>query len=231
MDYSTLITTIQQWLGIDQEDDAERLPNAVVGSIINMVKRDYLRRRESRFSQKTATTSTVVNQRDYDQPSDFSKPRQLWYIHPTTGEKVTLQYYDKDEFDKLYPGSVVYSTGGPYTIAGVDTSTVVGDPEAWTIWAGRFLLAPVPDSVITLFNDYFCILADYVASSNETDRFMTEAWEYLLWGSLVMSEQFGVEDDRIPMWQGNFQKAEMALDIEEARQTTTARVSQSTEPG
>jgi len=120
--FAQLKTTLGEWLAIDQEDDDERLPASVRGDIINIVMRDLLRRRESRFGEVSDTFPTVVNQKNYALPTGWSKPGQLWYVDPTNVESVRfLKFFsDKQSFDSLFPDA-----------------TKTADPEAYTIWANE----------------------------------------------------------------------------------------------
>lgn len=229
MNFGQLKAAIQQWLAVDQEDDNERLPSTICGTLVNWVIREYLRNRESRFGEYSSTFPTVNLTRDYAEPALFSKPRKVWYVSPDSGKVVILEQLNKDRFDALYPGSVVYSTGGPYTVSGVDTSLIVGDPEAYSLWAGKILLAKVPNRVITLFFDHWRYLAD-LSGDSDTNAFTLAADQYLLFKSLSLASMFGIEDERIPIWEGMAAKLEMNLDSEDGRRLQTGRASQSREP-
>lgn len=214
--FENLKTKIGEWLGIDQEDDDERLPLATRGDIINIVMRDYLRRRESRFGEFSDTFPTVASQKNYAVPSTWSKPGQIWYINPDTANVVFLTYYaNKQLFDKKFPDA-----------------TKTGDPEAYTIWAEEILLGKTPERVLTLNRDYYRILAELVdGSPNNENIFTQQAWEYLLFASLVESTEFGIEDDRLPTWERAKGRFEFALDSEDSRRRQVGRTSQGTEPG
>ena len=216
-------------MAVDTEDTVARLPSAIVGSIINYVIREYCRKREARFAETSDTFATVAQTRDYALPARWSKPGQLFYFS-TTGQKITLSLLLKQDFDEKYPGSVVYSTGGPYTVAGLDTSLILGDPTVYTIWNDKILLAKVPNRVITIFRYYWRIPADLV--NNGDTNSMTEAAEqYIIFKSLEASSLFGIEDERMPIWRAAAKELEMNLDSEDSRRWVTGRTSQSTEPG
>ena len=229
MTFAQLKAAIQQWLVVDQEDDDERLPEAVCGQLVNWTIREYLRNRESRFGETGTTFPTVALTRDYAEPTRFSKPRKLWYVNPDTGNVVILNQLNKDEFDATYPGSVVYSTGGPYTVLGVDTSLIVGDPEAYTLYGGNILLAKVPNRVITIFFDYWQHLAD-LSAGGDTNSLTLTADQYVLFKSLSLASLFGIEDERMKTWETMAMKLEMNLDSEDGRRLQTGRHSQSREP-
>ena len=208
--------SLADWLGIDQDDGAERLPTAVRGDIINLVLRDYLRRRESRFGEKTDTFAFVASKKNYPLPTNWSKPGQLWYTDPGNSETVIFLTYfaDKQLFDKKYP----------------DATKEALLPESYTIWAKEILIGKTPEQVITVNRDYYLYLTDLNADG-DTNRFTDEAWEYLLFASLVKATEFGLEDERLPIWIREMEKFEAALDSEDIRAKHVARVSQSVEPG
>jgi len=214
--FAQLKTSLGEWLAIDQDDGEERLPATVRADIINMVMRDYLRRRESRFGEVTDTLATVASQKNYTLPTGWSKPGQLWYTDPANAETVIfLRFYShKQEFDSLYP----------------DATKEALLPVAYTIWANEILIGKTPEQVITMNRDYFQYLTD-LSADGDTNRFTDEAWEYLLFASLVKASEFGVEDDRIGIWEAERSRLEAALDSEDIRAKQTARMSQSKEPG
>lgn len=238
-------------MAIDQEDTDERLPDSVLNSIINMVARDYLRRRESKLGEASVAFTTTPNMPDYAVPAGFSKARKVWYLSPDSGAIVVVKFMDKDLFDTTYPysslltldgaGDLILEGGGFLELEGggqlklegfSNIGNALDDPVHFTIWRGKIVFGYCPDRSITTFVDYYKILPDLAdGAPDNTNRFIEEGWEYLLFGSLVKASEFGFEDDRLPIWQAEMAKLEMSLDLEDTRQKTTARRSQSSEPG
>lgn len=216
--FTELKTSIGQWLGIDLEDDATRLPDAVRGDIINICMRDYLRRRESRFSEFSDTFATIASPvtPTYAVPTGWSRPKSLWYASPDDSTNIIfLTLRDKDEFDSLYPDS-----------------TQTADPESYTVWQEKIYLGKSPKRVLTIHRNYWRLLADLAdVTPNNENIFTQQAWEYLLFASLVMATEFGVEDARAPIWERERAKIEVALDLEDTRRVQTGRTPQSREPG
>ena len=237
-----LKTSILSWLAIDQDSDTEqRLSDVTLTDIINIVSRDYLRRRESQLGEQTFPFSTQLYTPDYAWPVGFSKPRKIWYIN-ALGKITVVGYLDKDKFDVTYPdtsllaingsGALLLSGGGQLLLSGggilllsstTQITAGIGEPVNYTLWAGSVVLGPAPDSVLTIFLDYY--------SLEGLTRFLSEAWEYLLFASLVKATEYGIEDDRVPIWEKEAARFEAALDLEDARQKTVPRRSQSEEPG
>lgn len=228
--FQQLKQAVRQWLVVDEEDTDERLPDAICGDLVNWAIKEYCRNRESRFGETGDTFNTVAQTRDYSEPARFSKPRKLWYIHPDTGRVVTLSLLLKDEFDAKFPASVVFSTGGPYSIAGTDTSLILGFPEAYMLWRRKICLAKVPDRVITIFRDYYELPVD-LSGSSDTNQMTEQAEQYIIFKALADAELFGIEDDRIPQWAKRAEQLQMNLDSEDTRRLSVGRTRGSREPG
>lgn len=239
------------WLAIDQDSDDARLPDEIAGDIINLVQLDYLQRRESKLGEYTYVFQTVANTADYELPAGFSKPRKLWYIN-SDNKAVVLPILNKDKFDVTYPqssllmldglGDLLLSGGGFLELEGGGTfnltdfdlsvTTGLGTPEAYTLWMEKLVLGKAPDSSILMFFDCYRNLPDLEdGAPNNENRFTREAWNYLLFAGLVKAAEFGFETARLSYFEAEMMKAEQAIDLEDARQQTTGRSSQSEEPG
>lgn len=223
--FEQIKSSLLSWLSIDQESSEERLSDAVAGDIVNIVMREYLRRRESHLGERStsiAATSLIPN---YDYPADFSKPRKLWYV--SSGNIVICQKINKDQFDNDFTYSAELAAGGPAT-----ATQNVGLPTHYTIWQGQLVVGPCPNANMTLRFDYWGLLGDLAnGSPNNENRFTKECWEYLLFASLVKATEYGIEDERVGLWEAERQRFESAIDIEDAQRASTGQRSFSTEPG
>ena len=114
--FPELKEALRSWLAIDQEDDEERLSDAVAGDIINIVRRDYLRQRESRLGEATSVYTLQPHTSCYLYPADFSKPRKFWYVNSKGGVTV-VKWMDKDQFDTTYPYSGLLAIPGVADLA------------------------------------------------------------------------------------------------------------------
>src|SRR5262245_19272466 len=92
-----LRATVKAWIGIDEEDSDERLPDNVIDDLLNWAISDYLRRKESHFGENTTVFQTVIYNSGYIYPDGFSRPRKLWYLNGG-GKFVALTKLNKDEF-------------------------------------------------------------------------------------------------------------------------------------
>lgn len=252
--FEDLKASIHDWLIVGSESSDERLPDSVVGDIINIVQRDYLRRRESWLGEQTYVLSVSSGVSSYTAPANFSKPSKLWYIN-TSNEIAVLKYSEKDAFDVNYPYSALLAIpgagalalegggflelegGGSLELSSSLASLVaadIGEPELFTLWGDKIVFGKCPSREFPLMIDFWGYRDDLQDDPNgrlNTNLFINNAWDYLLWASLVHSTEYGIEDERIVTWQAEKQRAENALDLENARRRQTARVSQSAIPG
>src|SRR5262245_5460723 len=219
-DFIQLKQSLRRWLGLSTAE----LDDETAGEIINLVVREYCRMYESRFSEKDDTLRTRVQIRDYPLPEGWTRGKSLWYPTPTTGGStggatagniVVLQFLLKDEFDAAYPSSGLLGSDAP--AGGGSLGEVnIGDPLAYTVWAANLQFGPVPNSVFTIFRNYWCIPPD-LTDAEPTNEFTKHAWEYLLYRGLVKASEFGFEDARVPMWQTEADRMELKMTIEDGR--------------
>lgn len=223
-----LKASLRSWLGVTDQE----LPDLVAGDIINIVARAYCRLSESKYGETSDFFRTRLEMRDYPLPEGWSRPRSFWYQDPTNGDDVVwIDYVNKDTFDATFPtsgllGSTFVAPVGGGTLGGSN----LGEPTIYTVWAGHIMLAPVPNRVFSIFRNYWRIPADLTDAEPESE-FTRQAWEYLLFASLVEASKFGFEDARVPIWEAKAKDLKMDLQIEDARSRTTAQLPVSTEPG
>ena len=208
-DFVAIKTAMGDWLNVD----TTRLPDAIRGDMINIIRRELLRKRDLRFGETSDTFSTIASTRDYALPTGWSRPLSLWYQNPDSLAITFITYLDKDEFDLKFPDQ-----------------TKENDPVNFTVWAGNIQLGKTPKRIITTNRNYYKILAD-LSNGSPSDSMTDDAWEILLYGALVEASRFGIEDVRIPMWAARHKDLEDQLTMEHRRARTSARIAQSREPG
>lgn len=235
-DFNSLKITLRRWLGVSVQE----LDEDTAGEIINIAARRYARLHESRYGEWSDTFQSKQFIRDYLVPEGWSKPRSFWY--PSAADSTTsvfIDYVNKDTFDATFPASGLYGSGfsGPMG-SGSYGEANLGEPVIYTVWAGYIQLGPVPNRVFTIYRNYWRIPPDLTAvldtvngQAGPTSQFTIQAWEYLLYKSLVTASEFGFEDKRVPMWQAEVNDMETRVTIEDARSRTTAQRPVSVEPG
>src|SRR5690242_266175 len=206
---------LHRWLGVSTNE----LDNQSAGEIINTVMRDFCRAGETRFSERSDTFRTRLQIRDYDVPTGWSKPRTFWFPNSTTtsgseSDVTFIEYVSKDIFDKTFPASGLF---GSTFIApmgqGAFGETQLGDPQIYTVWAGKIMLGPVPNRVFTIYRNWWGIPDDLTDAVPE-NQFTKQAWEYLLYAGLVEATKWGFEDDRVGLWMEKAEKMRSNLEIE-----------------
>jgi len=222
---------LHRWLGITVNE----LDNDSAGEIVNIVMRDFCRPGETRFTERSDTFRTRVYIRDYDTPEGWSKPRSFWYQAATSTSTDTgvtwIEYKDKDTFDKLFPASGLFGSSfiGPMGV-GTFGEANLGEPVIYTEWAGKIMLGPVPNRVFTIYRNWWGLPAD-LTDASPTNEFTKQAWDYLLYASLVEATKWGFEDDRVGLWMEKAEKIRANMEIEDARSRTTGQQPVSDYPG
>ena len=199
MNFGELKTALGDWL----EKDTDSLPDAVRGQIVNMAIKQYLRFLDLAFGEATSDVVTVLGQQWSAQPTGFSRPFSMYYMD-SSNERVPVDYITKEEFDIKYPTSVQ------------------GDVVHYTFWAGKIWWGMTPASAITMKFNYYMYLTDLSASDSHND-FTDQAWDLLLFRSLALCSLFGVEDNRMPVWEREAEKQEARVLIEHSRRRTVGR--------
>lgn len=226
LNFVQLKNRIGDWLDTDET----RLSDTVRGDIINLCVREFLRKHETRFGEHTDFFQTQKQIRDYPVPTGFARPRNAWYINPDNNKVVHLCWKLKSEFDVMFPVSGLYGYPTPMGM-GTFGEDDIGMPEIWTVYGPNIQLGKVPNSVFTVFVNFWRYLPDLTDAAPSND-FTEKAWDYLLFASLVKAVKYGIEDERIAIWQEEAKAKENDLVLEHGRASTSARgISVSSEPG
>lgn len=148
-------------------------------------------RRELRIRQmlKSATTTTTGGDPTVALPTDFLELRNLFV---QTNPIRDLQYVTPS----------VFSRNGRVTESGL--------PVFYTIIASEFKFAPAPDSNYTLEILYYAS-PSFLTDTNPSNVFMAICPDLLLYGALVEAEPYLMNDARIQLWAGMYDRGVAAL--------------------
>jgi hypothetical protein len=138
---------------------------------------------------KSATTSTTGGDETIALPTDFLQLRDFFIV---TDPIRDLQY--------MTPS--VYSRNARVHESGL--------PVFYTIIASEFKLAPVPDTDYTARVLYYAA-PDYLTSSNPSNVFLAICPDLLLYGALVEAEPYLMNDARIQLWAGMYDRGVASL--------------------
>lgn len=218
MNISTIIDHVKTLSTRDDIDDVTAL------LFINQTKLELNRDYSFRFFQNTIFLGTSVNRRGYDLPSDFFAPvnlrrQQLDKIvsDPNFGSVIQKQRFvlwlDKGEFQSAFPE---LDTNG---------SMVVGTPNNWNIFGGRFDIAPTPNTAETLFLDYKRQTPDYDTVTITEDEIAIKAWDVLTFGALqLVFESWTPDDKKAATWAARKTRAIRSLQRNESHASAATMV-------
>jgi hypothetical protein len=189
------------WIGAN----SKRISQAVRTDILNIAQKELCRQWDLSFNEQLDTFDTVAGQNAYDLPSDFSRPYEMQYLDPDSQGVHTLSFLLLDEFDNLYPDP-----------------TKTAKPGHYTTWSGQLYLGKTPDQVLTIHRAYYRYLPDLSADGDHT-ALTDKAWEVLLFKALGDMTRYGLEDERIPVWQARGTELELQMVREHARAKSAGR--------
>jgi hypothetical protein len=129
--------------------------------------------------------STVAGTREYSLPTGFVQMKEF---HLSTDPLTPLAYITPEMMTRLWAGSAQ------------------AKPEVFTIIADNVRLGPGPDAVYTtsmLYYKTFTALSD----SATTNDMLTNNPDVYLYGTLLEAEPFIMNDQRIQVWLGAFDRA------------------------
>ena len=182
IDYSSLQTTIANYLA--RTDLTAQIPD-----FIRLAETRIRRELRIRQMMKSATTPTTGGDATVALPPDFLEVRDL-----------TIQ---------SNPVRVI-SYVSPSVFSRNTRSTESGVPIDYTILATEFRFAPIPDTNYTLEILYYAT-PDYLSDINTSNVFLAVCPDLILYGALIEAEPYLMNDARLQVWAGMYQKGVDAL--------------------
>jgi hypothetical protein len=182
LNYADLQATIASYLA--RSDLTAQIPSFIQLAEVRL-------RRDLRIRQmlKSATTTTTGGDQTVALPPDFLELRDLFV---NTNPIRPLDY--------ITPS--VFSRNARVTESGL--------PVNYTIIASEFKFAPVPDSNYTLEILYYAN-PPFLTDTNPSNAFVAICPDLLLYGSLVEAEPYLMNDTRIQLWAGMYDRGVAAL--------------------
>jgi hypothetical protein len=132
------------------------------------------RRLRTRFQETTSTVTMTGGSGAL--PADFLQQRRVTWAGST---KVELDYVEPSYIQSAYP------------------TDAAGTPQVYTIEGSTIYVRPSSDTNLTLV--YYAKIPA-LSDSATTNWLLTSHPDLYLFGSMVEAENFGVNDDRMPMW-------------------------------
>lgn len=181
-DYSSLQTTIANYLA--RTDLTAQIPD-----FIRLAETRIRRELRIRQMMKSATTTTTGGDATVALPSDFLEVRDL-IIQSNPVRVIT------------YVSPSIFSRNTRSTESGV--------PVDYTILATEFKFAPIPDTAYTLEILYYAA-PEYLSDTNTSNVFLAVCPDLVLYGALLEAEPYLMNDARLQVWAGMYQKGVDAL--------------------
>ncbi len=102
----------------------------------------------------------------------------------------------------------------PQLLPRINAGSITGIPEAYTMRAGYILMGPVPSSSYTMEIDYYAKVAA-LSDAAPTNTMLTNNPDIYLYGSLMESEPFIMNDGRVALWQAAFARAIQDIQLQD----------------
>ena len=176
--YSDLKTTVANYL-------ARSDLTSVIPDFIQLAEQRMRRDLRIRQMLKVVTTTTTAGDSTVALPSDFL---QLRDIHLDGNPVYPLQYQAPNAFYRN------------------TRSSEAGVPRQYTILASEFQFAPIPDTAYTIQMLYYA-KPDFLSDSNTSNAFLANCPDALLYASLSEAEPYLMNDARIQVWAGLYDRA------------------------
>lgn len=180
--YSDLQVTIANYLA--RSDLAVQIPDFIRLAEVRL-------RRDLRIRQmlRSVTTTAVGGDQTVTLPIDFLQLRDLFI---DTNPVRDLEYVTPS----------VFSRNGRVTESGL--------PVYYTVIANEFKLAPIPDSNYSMRMLYYAS-PEFLTDTNPSNEFVATCPDLLLYGSLVEAEPYLMNDGRIQLWAGMYDRGVASL--------------------
>jgi hypothetical protein len=193
MTYDSLVENIQSYLERSDAATLEKIP------LFIMLAEQIIASQIKFLGNMTVNTSTmVVGQPIIDKPARW---------HKTVSMNVTVAGQKQPVLLRKYEYLRGYNPNA--TVTGVPA--YYGDYD-YTHW----LVAPTPD-VAYEFEVLYYERIQPLDSSNQTNWFTIYAPQALLYGSLLQAMPFLKNDERMPMWQQNYDQIIQTLKAEDVQ--------------
>ena len=141
-------------------------------------------RRDVRIRQMLKLSFTAMTGSTVGLPNDFLEMRNL-YLETNPEQPLT------------------YQTPSIFTRDGLAQES--GQPRNYTILSDEIQVSPAPNGTFNIYMLYYAAPA-FLSNANTSNVFMAQCPDLLLYGSLVEAEPYLMNDNRLAVWAGMFQR-------------------------
>jgi len=152
-------------------------------------------RRDVRIRQMLKLSYTAMTSSTVGLPSDFLEMRNL-YLETNPEQPLT------------------YQTPSIFTRDGLAQES--GQPRNYTILSDEIQVSPAPNGTFNVYMLYYAAPA-FLSNSNTSNVFMAQCPDLLLYGSLVEAEPYLMNDNRLTVWAGLFERGLNSLTTSDDR--------------
>ena len=152
-------------------------------------------RRDVRIRQMLKLSYTAMTGSTVGLPSDFLEMRNL-YLETNPEQPLT------------------YQTPSIFTRDGLAQES--GQPRNYTILSDEIQVSPAPNGTFNVYMLYYAA-PDFLSNSNTSNVFMAQCPDLLLYGSLVEAEPYLMNDNRLTVWAGLFERGLNSLTTSDDR--------------
>lgn len=177
--YTALQSSVADWL--NRTDLTAQIPDFISLAEAEMKRR--LRRTSTRTTLAISSESTTL-------PSDVAEFRSIYLESGSPNLDAPIRIVTPEMFAETRARH----------------QAVAGRPSDAMVLGGTLYVAPSPDQSYTARIIYFTSLTP-LSASVATNAVLSEAPDAYLFGALLQAAPFLEHDDRIPIWQGRFDKA------------------------
>lgn len=168
---------------------------------IDIAQRKLEREHDWKCMRATATGTLTADSANLSYPTRY-KNTFAFYVLGTDNA------YNRANQNPIPWGHVAY----PYMSTDTGLPELFAEDDA----NSRIVVRPTPDRAYSYVWYYHNTLAE-LSISNTTNWWTTNAWEILLYGSLLELEAYIVNDERIALWQAMYDKAVNGLKMREEK--------------
>lgn len=187
--YDELKTAVANWL--NRSDLTSYIPDFIVLGEARIYRELRIRTMETALSSAIASGVLAV-------PGTYVEMK-FAYINGTPVTK--LQRRNTEFIYENYP-----------------TRSATGTPQFFAREGSNFIFGPYPDSNYTVKGIYYARLSA-LSASNTTNWFTANAPDILLWASLCSAEPFIKNDERLVIWEAQFQNAKRMIQDEDKKES------------
>lgn len=197
MNFGTFKTTFAAW--VHRDDLTTYIPDFANIALHQLEDMDLIPGKSWRYMEYRATSTVAAGQSTITFPTSIKSVRYL-------------RVYDTA--NKYYPVPMVPVSIEQIATMYPDSVNITGEPKfyAWQQYTGEFVVAPTLDRAYTAEIVCYKYTTD-MSSDTDTNWWLTNHWEVLLYGALIAAEPFIINDARLATWKGQY-----AMSIQTLRQ-------------